>query len=118
MNVNPNLFLASQVLGVPVYPNVYVSKQPNETPPDNYITFNYIDERPDVYADDSDTEDKTTIAMHYFTKDDPQSKKKAVRKFLRSQGFVILSTSELYEQDTGYNHIAVEAYIYGIVNDE
>ena len=85
--------------------------------PDEYITFNYVDERPALRADDEDIYDETVIQVHYFTKGNPQTNKKAIRKALRGAGFTILSTSELYENDTGYVHVVVEAWISGYVDD-
>ncbi|MEG1686638.1 MAG: hypothetical protein RR276_02010 [Angelakisella sp.] len=115
MNVNPLLMEAGTVLGVPTFPNLYIGKDKDR--PDSYITFYYTDERPAVYADDSDRQDRTEIALHWFCKDNPQPKKKLLRKFLRSKGFTVLSTTERFEQDTGYSHIVVDAYIYGEIED-
>lgn len=48
----------------------------------------------------------------------PQNYKKQIRKRLRAAGFTVTSTAELYEEDTNYVQIAVDAEIAGIVNDE
>jgi hypothetical protein len=111
MNVNPIIISALSPLGLPVDPNVHTGNA------DEYITFNYADERPALYADDSDVYDETVIQVHYFTKGNPQLNKKAIRKALRGAGFTILSTSEFYESDTGYVHIVVEAWISGVIDD-
>lgn len=112
MNVNPILITAlTPILGVAPSPNVYTGTAID------YITFNYADERPEVSADDTDILDSTTIQVHYFTKGNPQTNKKAIRKALRSAGFSIISTSEIYESDTTYTHIVVYAWIDGVIDD-
>lgn len=86
-------------------------------PPDSYIVWNYSDERPAVRADDTDILDSTTIQVHYFTRLNPETNKKAIRRLLRASGFTIINTSQFYESDTGYRHVVVEAWIEGIIND-
>lgn len=111
MNVNPIIISALSSLNLPVTANFY------EGTADEYIAFNYADERPALRADDTDIYDETTVQVHYFTKCNPQTNKKAIRKALRGAGFTILSTSEFYESDTGYVHIVVEAWISGVIDD-
>lgn len=111
MNVNPIVISALTPLGLPVSANVYTGTATD------YITFNYADERPIVSADDTDILDATTIQVHYFTKSNPQANKKAIRKALRSAGFAIQSTQEIYENDTGYTHVIIYAWIDGFVDD-
>ena len=111
MNVNATVKNALTSLKLPVHANVY-----NGTA-DEYITFNYADERPALRADDTDILDETTIQVHYFTRTDPQTNKKAIRRLLRAAGFTIQSTQEFYESDTGYFHVVVYAWIEGAVDD-
>ncbi len=111
MNVNPIIISALSPLGLPVSANIY------EGSADEYITFNYADERPTVRADDTDILDETEIQVHYFTRGNPQTNKKAIRKALRASGFTILNTSEFYENDTKFTHIVVEAWIEGVIED-
>jgi lauroyl/myristoyl acyltransferase len=111
VNINPKIMSALSSLGLPVVPNVYTGTATD------YITFNYSHERPGVYADDEDILDETTVQVHYFTKNNPQANKKAIRRLLRSAGFSIISTSELYESDTGYTHVIVEVCIEGSISD-
>ena len=111
MNVNPIIISALSSLDLPVVANVY------EGTADEYITFNYADERPALRADDTDILDETEIQVHYFTRGNPQTNKKAIRRLLRASGFTILNTSEFYESDTKFNHIVVEAVIDGVIND-
>lgn len=112
MNVNPLILSALASLNLPVSANVH-----NGDPADEYIVFNYADERPVLFGDDTDLYDKTVIQVHYFTKGNPQTQKKAIRKALREAEFTIMSTSEYQENDTGYVHVVVEAWISGYVDD-
>lgn len=111
MNVNPLIISGLSSLNLPVFANVKVGTA------EEYITFNYADERPALRADDTDLLDETTVQVHYFTKGDPQANKKAIRKALRSAEFTIISTSEFYESDTKYTHIVIEVWTEGTVND-
>jgi hypothetical protein len=112
MNVNPLVISALRpILGVDPSPNKYTGSA------SEYITFNYADERPEVYADDEDLLDSTIIQVHFFTKGNPQTNKKAIRRLLRDAGFMIQSTQEIYENDTGYTHVIVYAWIDGIIDD-
>lgn len=112
MNVNPLVISALAPMNMPVEPNVY------EGVKENYITFNYADERPALNADDEDILDETIVDIHCFTKSDPQSHKKAIRRYMRTAGFSIMDTQELYEDDTKYTHIVVTCAIGGTVDDE
>ena len=112
MNVNKIMISALASIATP-YPNVC----PIDPLPDEYITFNYSDERPALRADDTDIYDETEIQVHYFTRGNPQTNKKAIRRLLRTSGFTILNTSEFYESDTKYIHIVVEAWIEGVIED-
>lgn len=111
MIINAAVINALSSLKLPVHANVYNGAE------DEYITFNYADERPVVRADDTDIYDETTIQVHYFTRSNPQPNKKAVRRLLRAAGFTIQSTSEFYESDTGYFHVVVYAWIEGAIDD-
>ncbi len=112
MNVNPLVISALASLG-PVYPNVC----PVTPLPDEYLTLNYVDERPNLVADGEDIAEETTIRINYFTKGNPQNGKKQIRWLLRGAGFNVLSTGEIYEQETGYTHVYVEAALESLVND-
>lgn len=80
-------------------------------------SWNYSDERPTVYGDDTDLLDITYVQVHGYTKDSTIAIKKAIRNALRGVNFIILNTLEMYEDGTGYYHIVVEAYIEGIQED-
>lgn len=111
MNVNAMVINALASLSLPVHANVYNGEA------EEYVTFNYADERPALRADDTDILDETTIQVHYFTRTDPSTNKKTIRRLLRAAGFTIQSTQELYESDTGYFHVVVYAYIEGAIDD-
>lgn len=111
MNINATVVNALASLSLPVHANVYNGAA------DEYITFNYADERPALRADDTDILDETTIQVHYFTRTNPQTNKKAIRRLLKTAGFSIQSTSEFYESDTDYFHVVVYAYIEGTIDD-
>ncbi len=111
MNINPIVISALSSLNLPVEPNDYGGTAKE------YITFNYADERPALRADDTDLYDETEIQVHYYTKGNPQTNKKAIRKLLRQADFTIINTQEFYEKDTKYTHVVVEAQIEGIIND-
>ena len=111
MNINSIVTNALSSLGLPVAASVYNGNA------DEYITFNYADERPALRADDTDILDETTIQVHYFTRSNPQTNKKAIRRLLRIAGFTIQSTQEFYESDTDYFHVVVYAYIEGAIDD-
>jgi hypothetical protein len=114
MNINPLIISALEPLGLPVEPNVCtVNPLPEE-----YIVFNYADERPALRADDTDIYDETTVQVHLFTKGNPQQNKKAIRRLLRASGFTILDTQEIYEDDTRFTHVVVEAWVEGDINDD
>ena len=71
MNINTMVINALTSLNLPTHANVYNGAA------DEYITFNYADERPVVRADDIDILDETTIQVHYFTRNNPQTNKKS-----------------------------------------
>ena len=110
MNVNQLIKTSLAPLNIPMAADA--SEEASE-----YITFNYADERPVMHADDVDVFDSTIVQVHHFTKGNPQATKKAIRRYLRAGGFTILSTNEFYEDDTGLNHVVVEAAILGEIDD-
>lgn len=105
MNVNPIIINTLSPLSMPVCPDVYIPENEGELPHDEYITFNYVDERPTSYADGEPLEEEVTIQVHFFTKFDPTEKKKQIRKLLRTAGFIILEIMQLYEDDTKMTHV-------------
>jgi len=111
MNVNPLIISALSTLNLPYSPDVYKGTGLE------YYSLVYIDERAEVSGDDDDLYDVTAVQVHYFTKGDPHTNKKAIRRLLRAAGFTIVSTDQTEEADTDYKHVIVEAEIEGIIND-
>ena len=58
---------------------------------DEYITFNYADERPALRADDTDLYDETTVQVHYFYKGKPTTKQESHSQTIESEWFYIIS---------------------------
>ena len=112
MNINPIVIAALASLSIPVEPNTY------DGIATEYIIFNYADERPEVYANDTDILEETTIQVHYFTRGNTLKNKKAIRRLLRTAGFTIQSTAEFFESDTKYNHVIVSAWIEAEIDDD
>ncbi len=112
MNVFPLIETALASLNIPLKPEVYKGTA------QEYIAFNYSDERPVLSADDNDQLDETTVQVHYFTKGDPHTTKAKIRRLLHAAGFNIISTQQFYEEDTQYRHVVVEASIDGEINDQ
>ena len=105
MNVNSLIISGLASLSIPVSANVYTGAL------QEYIVFNYSDERPALRADDTDINTETTIQVHYFTKGNPQTKKASIKTLLKAAGFTIISTQELYETDTQFIHVIVTCWI-------
>jgi len=112
MNVNPILMKRLKPMRMPVHPEFHEGKG------EEYITFNYADERPVLYADNADLYDSTVVHVHLYTRENPQNYKKRLRRYLRKGGFMILATVQQYEENTKYNHITVEVEIEGVIDDE
>jgi hypothetical protein len=111
MNVNSIVISALTSLNLPVTPNANLDGDKE------YITFNYVRESTSLTADDTDLYDTTIIQVHYFTKGNPQQKKKDIRRLLRIAGFAIHETVEIYETDTKFNHVVIECSIDGVIDD-
>lgn len=109
MNVNENIIAALSPLGYPVEPSIYTGKS------DKYFRFNYVDDRGEVFADDTPQIDRAYLQIHFFC---PQSfnymtLKKQARSKLFKAGFSYPSIAETDENDTGKHHIIFETDIDG-----
>ena len=109
MNINPILQTA--------FNDFDISPAVRNDPPDEYLVYNYADERPVVYGDNTDLLDTTNIQLHFFTRKDPQPMKAIMRQRLRGAGFTITATSQYYEDDTKYHHVVVEAWLAAQINE-
>ncbi len=105
MSVSERLKSILGVLKMPVKQDVYRGKE------EHYIVFNLPDERSALSGDDLDIMSETTVQVHLYTKNNPQPTKTKIRRLLRLGGFVISSTNQFYENDTGYTHVVVTASI-------
>ena len=111
MNVNPLILGMRTALGVDIFPDVYVGDDGSR--PNEYITFTYDEDRPAFFADDDDVNYYAAVTVSWFCRTDQQTKKRKLRNALKAAGFRVTSTNELYENDTGFTHIAVSAWIVG-----
>lgn len=104
MNTNPLIISALSSLSIPIEPLVYTGSATE------YIVFNDSDNRATGFADDIDVQEAAWTRVHYFTKikTNIKPKSKLIRKALRNAGFIYLSTTELYEDDTGFYHTIIE----------
>lgn len=111
MDVSNLMQTTLQSLNLPVAPDVY-----NGTATE-YIVWYYLDERPILNANNKPMIDATYIRVNYYTKGNPETTKKEIRRLLRAGGFTVYSTTQLYESDTKYRHIAIDAWISGEITD-
>lgn len=111
MDVKSLLGLLREEFKMPAEADKYNGKAPE------WIVLNYSDDRPVVYGDDTDIVEQITIQVHMFCFKNVETKKKALRRSLRRKGFLILSTSQFYENDTGLTHIVVECQTECEVDD-
>lgn len=111
MNVNSLITTALSSTSLPVVADVY------DGTANQYIVFNYADERPVVRADDLDLIDETSVQIHYYTRTNPLALKKEIRRLIRDAGFTIQSTQQFYETDTKFHHVVIEAWIEGAIDD-
>ena len=107
MNVNPLIVDALKGIGFPVQWLRYTGNAKE------YITFNDSDNRPSLWGDNEAIMDTVYSQIHYFTPDNPKSTAKKIRKQLRNANFTVISTTELYEEDTGLYHTVIDVVIAG-----
>ncbi len=109
MNVNPLFMSLESPMGVPVFPDYAVN-----TGLDKYITFNYVSERSDFFADNEPVSEETEIQLHYFMRNcNVQKEKRKLRKCLHQLDISHHVGAEIYENDTKYNHIVIICTISG-----
>jgi hypothetical protein len=116
MNINP-IMQKLKIGSMRVYPYYYIPTDKERDSGMEYIIYTYAGETPIFFGDDEAQLDETYITVHIFTQKNPQKYKKDLRRFLRSNGFLIAETEELYEDDTRYYHVVVTAHIIGVVDD-
>ena len=80
---------------------------------ENYIVHEIITESDAAYSDDQPEAQIDTVRVHCFTKCNPTPVKLAIRRTLRQNDFSIILTELLFEEDTKYKHIVIEARTIG-----
>lgn len=107
MNVNKLIIDALSSLEYPVVPTVYTGKEPI------YITFNYVDDRGEVFADNKPLIDIAYMQIHLFAPGNfnYMNLKKKIRAKLLNAGFTYPQISVQYETDLNINHIIFECEI-------
>lgn len=105
MNVNSMLIDGLKSLNIPVEPDVYKGTK------EEYIVFNYILERDELYAGNKAQLSSTSIRVNYFVKGNPMKNKYKIKQLLEGIGFTVEDIGQLYEEDTGYTHVVYEAWI-------
>ncbi|MEL7568952.1 MAG: hypothetical protein AAGU14_00145 [Eubacteriaceae bacterium] len=114
MNVNKLIDDTLSPLG---YPVDYISYAGSA---DRYFTYNYADDRAELYADNEPINDVAYMQIHFFSPKtfNHMQVKKQVRKSLYNAGFSYPRISSFYEDDTGMNHLVFECEIEGISDIE
>ncbi len=113
MNINQILGQALAALKRPIFPSVYDSKIDNAQVPffenkaKGYFIFNYISERGEIYGDNEEIAENTSIQLHYYTKT-ANTLIQETKSALLGADFCIEEIKRLFEQDTGYNHIVYQ----------
>lgn len=79
----------------------------------DFIVYNLTDNRPELWGDDDPLDESYTVRVNYFTKNGTKlpKKRKQIRAALEGAGFIWQSTAEMFEQDTGYMHLIIDAEI-------
>ena len=102
----------------PICPDVYANVRvgsPNKTVnmSADFIVYALTDNRPALWGDDHPQHQTYTVRVNYYTKDGTKipNKRKQIRAVLESAGFIWQSTAEMYENDTGYTHLVIDAEI-------
>ena len=104
MTVNQRIIQALKAFNVPVTSDFFGGGN-NE-----YITFNYENDKGEVFADDLPTEDIASMQIHYFL---PSSKdylkiKKDIRNVLLDAGATYPNVTVLMEPDNKTRHLVFE----------
>ena len=94
MNVNKDIQKLKNITGLNVSPDIYSGNE------ESYIVYNYTDERPVLFGDDSVEADQATVQVNLYTppKFNYMDLKHAIRDYLETIGIVneIMSWLETY----------------------
>ena len=104
MNLNTKLLKLNNITGLQVEPDVYTGDD------EEWITFNYVDENPSMFADDKAIEDVADMQVHLYVQDTTNyfELKHKIRDYLENIGGYGVSISTVYEKDTKKRHIIFE----------
>lgn len=104
MTINQKIIKALKPLGIPVTSDFFGGGN------SEYITFNYVKDGAELFADDQPIEDISSMQIHYFlpsTKDYLEAKEKfAGRSWKKMER--ILDVTVLMEPDNKTRHIVFE----------
>ena len=114
MDVNELIITTLSPLNYPIDMDKY-NPSVGEVPSPIYITFNYEDDRGEVFADNKPKVDIAYIQIHLFA---PESfnymlLKKQIRSKLFKAGFTYAKVTQRHETDTKINHIIFQCEISG-----
>ncbi len=114
MNVNNLIIESLSPLGHPVVPTVYTGKEKI------YITFNYADDRGEIFTDNKPVIDIAYMQIHLFSPENfnNMALKKKIRVKLLEVGFTYPHIVSQYEADMKINHIIFECEIAGKAESE
>ncbi len=111
-----NIFKELRSLMTPICPSVFANVQAagvngNVNRSADFVVLAIIDDRPSLWGDDSPTHDTVTVRVNYFTKSPNMcpAKKIQIRKTLENAGYIWQSSTEMFEKESGYTHLVVEA---------
>lgn len=104
MNVNPILLKLETKTGLPVYLDTKRGQA------EEYITFNYADERDVLFGDDKPIEESADMQVHVFVKEttDYMDVKKIIKQYLVDIGACGISSTCNYEDETKKRHLIFE----------
>jgi hypothetical protein len=114
MNVNSTIVSALSPAGYPVEPGHCTGTAKT------YYTFNYADNRGEIFADDEPQIDIASLQVHFFCPGNFNYKTvlKQTRSRLFKAGFSYPVITEDYEDETDTNHIIFECSIDGAPETE
>ena len=105
MTINQKIIKALKPLGVPVTSDFFGGGN------SEYITFNYVKDGAELFADNQPVEDISLMQIHYFlpsTKDFLEAKRK-IRRVILEEGGTYPDVTVLMEPDNKTRHIVFES---------
>ena len=104
MTINQKIIKALKPLGITVTSDFFGGGN------SEYITFNYVKDGAELFADDQPIEDISSMQIHYFlpsTKDYLEAKRK-IRRAILEEGGTYPDVTVLMEPDNKTRHIVFE----------